>query len=277
MTLVGHWKPFKRRQLRPHRNDGLEIVYVMHGHLRWQVEDHEEDVPPDSIFFTLPWEIHGGVSEVEPGSELYFVVIPLDRAYERRPVSFEFNTALQLKRSESEEIASVLMEAKRRAHPASAEAAWLMRQIHTESHTQARGHIAQIRRYLGGLIQALVRCVLHTEEEQGLKTVVELKPFLKMLRERCHEPWTLSRMAAYCGLGRTRFASLLKRETGDTPVMVLNRLRVEKACRELGKTKASITQIAFDCGFESSQYFARVFKAYAGQSASAYRLQHKPS
>ena len=71
-------------------------------------------------------------------------------------------------------------------------------------------------------------------------------------------------MSQITGLGRTRLSQLIKERTGDSPIIYLNRLRIRKAQELLRETGQSITEIAFACGFQSSQYFARTFKHLTG-------------
>jgi AraC-like DNA-binding protein len=82
-------------------------------------------------------------------------------------------------------------------------------------------------------------------------------------------------MAKRCGLGRTRFAALCRRITGDSPLTLVNRLRVDRAKQALKATEAPVTAIALECGFGSSQYFARVFRRFTGMEARGYRLRHR--
>jgi AraC family L-rhamnose operon regulatory protein RhaS len=61
--------------------------------------------------------------------------------------------------------------------------------------------------------------------------------------------------------------------TGDTPITYLNRLRVRHADQLLKTTDHSITDIAFECGFQSSQYFATVYRQFTGKNPGASRKQ----
>ena len=80
-------------------------------------------------------------------------------------------------------------------------------------------------------------------------------------------------MSQLTGLGRTRLGQLIKERTGDSPIIYLNRVRIRKAQELLRETKQSITEIAFACGFQSSQYFARTFKHLTGgRTPRGYRL-----
>jgi len=88
-------------------------------------------------------------------------------------------------------------------------------------------------------------------------------------------------MAAQCGLSRTQFSAYCKELTGLTPMQYLMRCRVEQAARMLTlHPELSITEIALACGFNSSQYFATVFRTYQGCTPSAYAARqdhHSPA
>jgi len=53
--------------------------------------------------------------------------------------------------------------------------------------------------------------------------------------------------------------------------LVLRNLRIEKAKRLLLYTSLSITEIALDVGFSSSQYFSRVFSKAEGVDPRTFR------
>jgi AraC family L-rhamnose operon regulatory protein RhaS len=96
--------------------------------------------------------------------------------------------------------------------------------------------------------------------------------FLEALSDHVDYPWTLESMAKHCNLGRSRFAHYCKQITNMTAAEYLNHCRVEKASRLLlTNSDKSILDIAMACGFESSQYFATVFKKKMGFSPSEYR------
>ena len=81
-------------------------------------------------------------------------------------------------------------------------------------------------------------------------------------------------MASACGLGRSRFAYYCKDLTNMSPIDYLISCRVEVAARRLRQQRTlSITDVAVRCGFESSQYFARVFHRYKGCSPREFRQQ----
>ena len=96
--------------------------------------------------------------------------------------------------------------------------------------------------------------------------------FLDDLPQRVGEPWTLDSMAAQCGIGRSAFAQHCRHLANATPIEFLTRCRVEAAAKLLRSSQGhSITDIAFECGFQSSQYFATVFRRETGRTPGAFR------
>jgi AraC family L-rhamnose operon regulatory protein RhaS len=102
--------------------------------------------------------------------------------------------------------------------------------------------------------------------------------FLETLHRRMDEPWTLESMAAACGIGRSQFATLCHKTVNLTPMTYLNNLRMENAAALLAAAPPiSVTEIAFRCGFQSSQYFTRVFRTKYGVPPAVWRRSTSPT
>ena len=63
----------------------------------------------------------------------------------------------------------------------------------------------------------------------------------------------------------------LEKEIGN--VLSLKEIKIQKAKNLLFKSDKSITEIAMDLGFSTSQYFATAFKRYTGRTPSSYRKE----
>lgn len=79
--------------------------------------------------------------------------------------------------------------------------------------------------------------------------------------------------AANCS--RAKLFSLFKESTGMTPNDYWLRLRVDHARLLLRSTNHTVTSIAMESGFSTSQYFSSVFKKYSGTNPRDYRESHK--
>lgn len=72
-------------------------------------------------------------------------------------------------------------------------------------------------------------------------------------------------------LSEQHFCRVFKTITGITFTEYVARCRVEKARQMLRTSSLRITEIAFDCGFQTIAHFNHTFKRYVGQSPREYR------
>jgi AraC-like DNA-binding protein len=94
---------------------------------------------------------------------------------------------------------------------------------------------------------------------------------LNRLQTRFRENWSLERLASESGISRARLAELFRRQVGSSIHKVLNKVRVEQAQLLLKDSECTISEIATDCGFATSQHFARIFRQTTGSTAAEYR------
>lgn len=78
------------------------------------------------------------------------------------------------------------------------------------------------------------------------------------------KPPTLEQLAAVAGLSVSSFKRVFKEVAGIPPHAYILRKRIDRAQSLLRAGKRSVTEIAFECGFPSSQYFATAFKRVTG-------------
>lgn len=103
------------------------------------------------------------------------------------------------------------------------------------------------------------------------KRTVKLKLVLQYIRKHYASDVSLEDMAAVAGFSCRYFCKFFKETTGTTPVQYLTAYRIERAARLLLTTDLSVTQIAFDCGFNDLSYFIKTFKNAKKVSPKEYR------
>lgn len=81
----------------------------------------------------------------------------------------------------------------------------------------------------------------------------------------------LDELAGAAGYSVPQFSRLFSEYCGITPMRYVNVLRVLAAARLVSESGSSITEIAFECGFESLEVFERSFKKYFRVTAADYR------
>ncbi|MFB9327338.1 helix-turn-helix domain-containing protein [Paenibacillus aurantiacus] len=85
-------------------------------------------------------------------------------------------------------------------------------------------------------------------------------------------PISIAQVAEAAGVSKYHFIRLFSRETGDTPLDYLTRLRIQRAAELLQSTDWVLERIAGECGFASGSYFSKVFRQWVGCTPGEYRL-----
>ena len=78
-------------------------------------------------------------------------------------------------------------------------------------------------------------------------------------------------MAKQFSISRSYLSKKFKQTTGFGFKEYLLNVRIKEACRLLLETNHSITDIAFACGFNDSNYFGDAFRRIKGISPNKYR------
>lgn len=85
---------------------------------------------------------------------------------------------------------------------------------------------------------------------------------------------SLKEVADLISLTESNFCKFFKKATGTTYSNYLNEIRINEASRMLVQTDKTISQICFDCGFETLSYFNRVFLKKKAITPSYYKKLH---
>ena len=70
---------------------------------------------------------------------------------------------------------------------------------------------------------------------------------------------------------KTKCTSLFQKYLTTSPMLYLNRYRLEKALFLLRNTSLSVTEIAYTCGFSNTSYFCELFHKYYNTPPGKYR------
>lgn len=81
----------------------------------------------------------------------------------------------------------------------------------------------------------------------------------------------ITAMCEMAGVSESTLRRLFKRQTGKLPVDFIKEMRMMNAARLLLTRNDSVAEIAYQCGYETSNYFSRCFKTVFGVSPGAYR------
>jgi AraC-like DNA-binding protein len=94
---------------------------------------------------------------------------------------------------------------------------------------------------------------------------------LRLLNDGLAQGLELDAVARHAGLSRPHFFKLFRENTGLTPALYANTMRVERALERLMGSQASITDIGYELGFSSQSHFTHFFSAHVGIAPTLYR------
>ena len=264
---------FRCTELSPHKNRGMEITYIEKGDLEWMVEGVPEKVEPGTIFFTLPWQVHGSLNPKEPDNTIWHVLFHLEEDYPDPHKQFRFPACFGFTPAEMKTLSRFLTACSKHGFRATPAIRWLMLSLINElqsNHELGGAHAVTLLRAVLVELKRIVTGEAVDEETHGWSQK-KVQSLLSELSANCDQQWTLKQMTDQCGIQRTRLNTVFQNLTGSPPMEYLSRLRIERAKTLLRETENKIIDIAFECGFSSSQYFANTFKHATGATPSEYR------
>ncbi|MBU1822513.1 MAG: AraC family transcriptional regulator [Bacteroidetes bacterium] len=98
---------------------------------------------------------------------------------------------------------------------------------------------------------------------------------VQYLREHLHENISVATLAEKACMSEPHFYRCFKQQFGFSPVEFINRERIQKAAHILIHTDRTITEIAFDCGFNHVNYFLKVFRRQIGATPTEFRQRQQ--
>lgn len=98
---------------------------------------------------------------------------------------------------------------------------------------------------------------------------------LRYLETAFTQPIGPASLARKAGMSSARFARLIKRIHGISPMQLITKTRITAASRQLMETDFSVAQIAHECGFADHSAFTRAFRSATGSTPTEFRNARK--
>lgn len=243
----------------------LVLVFVLAGSQRYRIDGREIEARGGQGLRILPGQRYGTGAWPEQRGELAWLILKVRPMPNGRALGMEpANLRSVLERLCSPDAPSLFTQPTDiPSMVSSAFGAWDIQDKTLRSEI-VRNRIAAL--VLGSAL------ALETEDSSNSAIGYRIQKALRLMNETLDEPPPLESFAKAAGLSPSHFSKAFKAITGTTPGDHLLRLRVEEAARRLAADPGlNVTQVAFDLGFSSSQYFATVFRRYLGGSPSTWR------
>lgn len=261
-----------------HRNEGIELGYLTRGKLDFVVEGVPYKLKAGDLTVTRPWQPHQVGNPLISASRMHWLILDVNVRRPNDPwkwpswVNFapqDLNKLTQLL-SHNEQ---VVWQGNKQIEKCFEQIAEYVQRADKPETIQTRLQLYINELFIEVFEMLQARNISLNARLSSTRRSVEM--FLAGLSEYADYPWTLESMAHHCNLGRSRFAHYCKRITNMTAAEYLNHCRVEKAqALLLQNPSMNMLDVAMACGFDSSQYFATVFKKKTGVTPSQYRLEN---
>ena len=126
----------------------------------------------------------------------------------------------------------------------------------------------------GDLLRMLSYCIAGATKNADKKHDARAD-FIKKVMEYIHDNYqneiTLAELAACAHIGKEHLCRIFKGVAAVSPIVYLNRYRVNRSLPLLQDSSQSISDIAVACGFNNSSYFAKMFKRFMHCTPMQYR------
>jgi len=278
MRSMGVWDAPRAQSwgLDMHCNEGIEFTYLARGQVAFEVDGQTYPLKKGDFTITRPWQFHRVGNPTVAASRLYWLILDVNM---RRPnQAWHWPDWIICSRDDLKQLTNLLRHNEQPVWQADGDVARCFTRLAdlVETQTPLESE-TKLKLFINELLIAVMEMLQQEQiplDEHLSSSHRAVEMFLAALQEHVAHNWDLNAMAGQCGLSRSQFANYCKQITNMTPIEYLTHCRVEAASGLLlDQQKMSITDVAFSCGFNSSQYFATVFQAHQGCSPSEFRSQ----
>lgn len=247
--------------------NAFEICYMVRGRAHWWVGGEKYEQKRGEIYLTQPGERHGSLNPLFYPCEIFWI-----------QVSFPEDKALPfLSTKESKRMKEILSIVAPRVFAGHRSMMQSFKYILKEIREPRNDSELMVRTSLYHLLLQICRsreCVKEKHQKISVISPV-ISECKEWLIKNIHLNVSTQELAKRAGLSLSQFYERFNRELGLPPGEFIKKERVELAKTLLLETDKSITQIAFELGFSSSQYFSTVFKTYTFETPRHYRTKKR--
>ncbi|WP_299127504.1 AraC family transcriptional regulator [uncultured Winogradskyella sp.] len=280
LNSIGYWDANEPQDwgLDWHRNEGIEFHFLESGTMPYSQENKEVVLTPNHLTITRPWEAHK-VGNPNIGMGKFYWVI-LDLGVRRPHQDWVWPDWITLTESDLGQLTTFLRQNGQSILKTDQRMRDCFKRINLAVNSDENGSNASKIRLLVNYVLILILDLLKTQNIELNESLIDssrsVQYFLKELDKKLSEDWTIERMSKSAGVGLTRFTHHCKQLTNLTPMRYLTMRRLEMSKKILLENeKLTVGDVAYSCGFTTSQYFSTVFKKHEKCSPNAYRKLHK--
>ena len=278
LNSIGYWDADEPQDwgLDWHRNEGIEFHFLASGTMPYAQENKETILTPDHLTVTRPWEAHKVGNPTIGMGKFYWIIIDLGV---RRPhQKWLWPDWVNLTKQDLDKLTTILRHNEKSIWKTDQRVRNCFSRINKAIDEDVKGSNASRIRLLINYLLILLLDLFDTKDIELNETLTDssrsVQLFLNELEKNLADDWTIEKMAKSAGVGMTRFTHHCKQLTNLTPMKFLTLKRLEASKKALiDFPDYSVAQIAYICGFATSQYYSTVFKKYEKCTPNEYRAK----
>ncbi len=240
-----------------HWHRSIEIFMVFEGHLKFYLNDLEQELNPGEFVLVNSNEIHA-IDSPEPNKTVV-IQIPL------KTFSDYFT---------GEQYIRFTHESKKQ----DVQVVNLIREMFSAYREKKTGYDMRVKSGYYMLLYMLVSVYRELDVKDELlkqnRKLNKLTPITNYMKEHYQEELSLEALAEVFGYAPAYISRMFQKYAGINYKDYLQGVRVEYAFTELSRTEHTVSEVAFHHGFPSSRAFSKAFQKKYGMLPSAY-LQRK--
>jgi len=260
LVMAGFDENRKALELSDHSHPGsYEFVFIEKGRASWEVNGEAYDTRAGDVFHSKPGERHRGKHEVIEPSRFWWVIV-------KEPKRSGW---LGLRSGEVRLFADAFRTMPR-VNGTGPLPAGPFRKLRQSLMGAGAFRSISVRQSLVELLLTLA-----APDQRPAAVPLDLAGRIGELTARlaADPAWrpAVRELAAYAGVSESHFYRVFLAHTGISPIDYAERVRMREACRRLTETADSVTVIAHELGYTSSQHFSTVFKRFTRTTPTGWR------
>ncbi len=228
--------------------DCVEVTFVEAGRMEWRTPRSTIDLHPGDAILTLAHEAHGAVDDDLQPCSFYWLHVP------EANLPGPLREALHAPRLERRRTKGELGELVKRV---------MDEHIHPKPHSDLL-----VTSLVTELLIGLLRAEPRSKREAGTPWGEQA---INLMRAHSGDNLSIELIAREMGISVAWLHRRFLKEFGEPPAKWFREERLSDAKQRLAGTTDSVSYIAAELGFPSSQYFATFFRKETGLTPSAYR------